>query len=265
MNLFHKKLSLHFYVVIVLWCLIVLASVGVFAVLVAAGFSHWTGHKLSDAKTMIFTILISEAVLIALWRISTFGRRDLVRIMKREGVQVKKRNPLFLLVTSWIWSFPQGTLGDSYVIAKIYGAYDLPTALGKRTNLTPESVLTDRMDFISLISGQLAIDEEIRIEKTNRIVPNTGVTEIDAILQETLRDAEDFRARLIFNNEYFRLILISSPWLGGRYEKRVIKGFEIFKRIDEALKKKYPHKKWEGLEMKWNGWKLQFEPVRVTA
>lgn len=129
--------------------------------------------------------------------------------------------------------------------------------------MTSESILTDRIDYVSLISSPVNIDEEIKIDKTNRKIPNTGVPEIDSILQEILRDTEDFRARLIFNNEYFRLIVISSPWLGGRYEKRIVKGFEIFRKLDEVLRNKYPHRKWEGLEMKWNGHKYEFEPNRL--
>lgn len=266
MNILHKKLSLPFYGVIALWTLILITSVLVFLLLVTVVMDMTVFTRKHFEASFAYPVFICEAVLIALWRKSTFRLRDLVRIMKLEGVQVKKRNPIFLLMQScFFWSFPQGSLNGSFVIAKINGAYNLPLGLGDRTHLTAESVLIDRIDFISLICGPFTIDEEIRIDKTNRKIPNTGVPEIDTVLQETLRDTDDFRARLIFNNEYFRLIVISSPWLGGRYEKRVVKGFEIFKKADEALRKKYPHRKWESFEMKWNGHKYEFEPKRISS
>jgi hypothetical protein len=267
MSIFHKKINLHFYAIIVLWTLIVLASLCVFASLVTVIFFFVRGKDLdTTGKTIIYISLISETLLIALWRISTFRRRDLVRIMTREGVRIKKRNPIFLLLTSWFWSFPQGTLGDAYVIANIYGAYNLPITLGEGTHITPERVYTqDQIDCISLINSPFNVDEEIRIEGIKKTIPNTGVSEIDNILKESLLDTEDFRARLKINKDYLRLIIFSSPWLGERYEKRVIKGFEIFKRMDEVLRSKYSHKKWEGIEMKWNGHKREFELIYVSS
>lgn len=261
MSIFHKRISLHFYAMIVLWTLIVLASLCVFVSLVTIIFFFVRGKDIDTiGKTIIYISLISETLLIALWRICTFRRRDLVRVMKREGVLVKNRNPIFLLLTSYFWSFPQGTLGDAYVIAIIYGAYNLPITLGEGTHITPERVYTqDQIDCISLINSPFNIDEEIRIEGIKKTIPNTGVNEVDNVLKESLLDTEDFRARVKINKDYLRLIIISSSWLGGRYEQRVLKGLEIFKRMDELLRSKYPHKKWEGVEMKWNGHKREFE------
>jgi hypothetical protein len=117
----------------------------------------------------------------------------------------------------------------------------------------------------TLINGSSEIDEEIWIEKGKRIVPETGVPEIDIVLKESLQDTKDFRARLIFKSEYLRLIVITSPWLGRRYGKHVEKGFEMFRKIKEALSVKYPHRRLEGLEMRWNGQRREFEPVRIAG
>jgi len=266
MNILHKKLSLPFIAILALWLLILMIGMLVFGDLAFKFIGLLKGKTFKHFDDLSIKIMFVEVVLISLWRLSTFNRRNLAWLMRRQGVQIKKRNPLFVFITSWFRSFPQGTFDGSFVIAHIYGAYNLPATFPEEMRLTAENVFsTDQIVFISSISGPYDINEKIKINKSKKTIPTTGVAEIDSVLGEALRETKDFDARLIFNKEYFRMTVISSPWLGGRYEKRVSKGFEVFRRIDEALRKNYPHKRIVDMETKWNGHKDQFEIIKITA
>ncbi len=267
MNLLHKKLSLPFFAILGLWLLILMIGFQVIMFVAIIIITLVKSETLKpDHISIAITILSVEAMLIFLWRVSTFHRWDLAWLMKRKGVQIKERNPIFVFFSSWFWSFPQGTFDGSFIIAHIYGAYSLPASFPEEMHLKAENVFsTDKIDFISSISGPYDINEEIKIDKSKKTIPTTGVAEIDSVLGEALRDTKDFHARIMFNKEYFRMTVISSTWLGGRYEKRVSKGFEVFRRIDEALRKNYPHKRIVDMETKWNGHKDQFEILKITA
>lgn len=118
-----------------------------------------------------------------------------------------------------------------------------------------------QVNFFSLYEVPYEINLEIFIDKKIRTYPLSGISEIDSVLAEVLNDADDFHARLKLDRDHLQLTVLGSSWLGSTFEKRIMKGFEIIKKIDHELRDKYPRKSWNDRDVKWHYWNESFSLV----
>lgn len=200
-----------------------------------------------------------------LWRKSTFRRADIIKLAK--GLGVKFTNTIYYyspLDIIGVYSFARGFLDNINVVAKM----DLPFfayAPFKRISGIkngrfvmsggdgPEYMKQEsRIELFSLISGPFDIDVTIKIEDRKRNIPATGSAEIDGIISNALKDVEYFHARLMINKECLRMTLIGGSWEGRRFGEKILKGFEIFQKLNHELKVKYPVGDWKDWQVKWN-------------
>ena len=199
-----------------------------------------------------------------IWRKSTFRRGDFLALGKKMGV--KFTNTLYYfspLDIIGVYSFARGFLDNISVVAKIdfpFFAYaPFKRISGFRDGRvvlsggdTPDYMLTEsRVELFSLINGPFDIDMTIKIGDVKRDVP-TSISEIDSILNNTLKDVDYFHARLIFNTDCLRMSIIGGSWEGRRFGEKILTGFEVFRRLNSALKVKYPLGDWKDWQVKLN-------------
>lgn len=261
--MFHKKLGFGIYLMAIVWCLSFLffiflfggLSVSILQIVMEEGRTFETGYL-----DVIYWPLLFYSICFFLWFKNIFRRTDFIRLAKNEGVKLLKGVPYIVVVlTSWARSIVRGHLDGIYVIAKLQGGFALPVGLGYYTSLTADVLdKTDQVGFAFLLSSPINGDVEIHIEGEKRQLPQTGLPEIDEILQDALKDVNDFRATLAFNREYICLTIIGGVWFGKRFQERIIKGFEIAKKMNETLKGKYQYKGWNDYDMKWDFTKNAF-------
>jgi|YelNatPaOPRAMG01_1025707.scaffolds.fasta_scaffold47690_3 hypothetical protein len=205
------------------------------------------------------------------FRRSIFIRSDFIKVAESLNIKFIKKRLRYSLFAPY--RFANGFLDNIYIV----GGFDTPVidvspstghtsiyklrelsgkdrliALlggGKKVPLEEQSIV----ELFSLIEGKtFNIDVKIRIGAGECEIPVTNCEEIDTVLTESLSKTDHFNARLVFNQQCLRMTIIGGSCEGGRFEQKIIKGFEIFQKINEALKKKYPVKSWKDWEVKWD-------------
>ncbi|WP_154650450.1 hypothetical protein [Geotalea daltonii] len=146
-----------------------------------------------------------------------------------------------------------------YVIAKLEGAFWLLPGLGLNSKLSDELLdNTDRVGFVFYVNTGTEKEVSISIEDKDQQPLETGIPELDAIIVSSLAGVKDFRANLLINKQFICLTIVGGVWFGHRFKKRIIKGFEIARKIDELLKKRYEYQSWSGHHMKWDAHSKRF-------
>lgn len=209
-------------------------------------------HKLfaPGSVGIIVWPLLLLSICIFLWLKNVFRRSEYLRLARNEGVKLLRGVPSGIgILAALIRFIARGRLGDIYVIAKIDGAY---CGIAGEDNTTESLDKKDHVGFVFLIDSPIDSEIEILVASGKRIIPQTGMSEIDSVINSCLARVSDFRAILTIKREYICLKVMGGAWFGKRFQSRIIKGFEIARKMDEALRKKYKYKSWDGLAMKWD-------------
>ena len=191
------------------------------------------------------------------WRKATFRRIDFVNVGKSLGVKFIRK-----MFYYWIFEthrYADGFLDDIYVVARLdfpfwsFSFFPRDEPPGGRDYSKPDYMKEEaKVALFSLIKGQSDINAAIRIENGKRNIPIMGNAGIDKILSDSLRDVDYFHARLIANKDCLQMTLIGGSWEGRRFGEKILKGVEIFQKIDAELKAKYPAGDWKDWQVKWN-------------
>lgn len=247
-----------------------------------AAIDEMLDYKLSNLdpskrqKTEPIEYVIESALVVAyfaavtFWRKATFRRKDFIRLAESAGMKFIRKgfhySPIEVLD---VYSFADGFLNNIYVVAKMdipffafsphprVSMWKSPIKDGAiKTNTggwTPDYMKEEsRIELFSLISGPFNIDAEVKIENSKIEIPATGCAEIDSIVKEFFRSTNYFHAKLLFNTDCLRMTIIGGSWEGARFEEKIQKGFEIFQKLNDRLKTKYPVRDWKDWQVKWN-------------
>ena len=226
-------------------------------------------------------IIVAYVLAIWFWRKATFRRKDFVVLGESIGVKFNRKRfyyPPYGFIETYRCA--DGFLDDIYVVARIdfpFWAFSLgwdfpskddnevPRSKSKnywtrtRTYSMPYFMKEEaRVELFSLISSPFDIDITIKIKDHKRNIPATDSTEINEIISNALKDVEYFHARLIINKECLRMTLIGGSWEGRRFGGKILTEFEIFNRLNAALKDKYPVDEWKYWQVKWHGKEEEF-------
>lgn len=220
-------------------------------------------------------LIAAYALAVWFWRKATFRRKDFVALGESLGVKFN-RKCFHYLPYGFIETYrcADGYLDDIYIVARIdfplwafspgwdfpsKDDVEIPRAKSKnywtrtRTYSIPYFMKEEsRVELFSLISGPFDMDVTIKIEDRKRNIPATDSIEIDEIISNALKDVEYFHARLMINKECLRMTLIGGSWEGRRFGEKILKGFEIFQKLNHELKVKYPVGDWKDWQVKWN-------------
>lgn len=213
----------------------------------------------------IGTIYLVYFAVLFIWRKSTFRREDFIKIAGNLGVKFTDKiyyfSPLDII---GVYSFARGLWDNIRIVAKMdlpffaYAPYRRISGIkNSRVVMSggngPEYMKEEsRIELFSLIRGSADIDISIKIEDGKLDIPVTGLREIDNTLSKALKDVAYFHARLIFNKDCLRMVIIGGSWEGLRFGEKIVKGFEIFKEVDNELKSTYPVSDWKDWQVKWN-------------
>ena len=232
-------------------------------------------QPISNETTIIFIgIFLLFIIVQTIWRKATFTKKDFVELMKSFNLKKIKRpfyHPFWISLSD-PHRYSEGFVDGIYVVARI----DMPSIAysptkrisadnpdqssdkskkgnSMRVNSTGEYMEEEsRIELFSLINGTFNIDVKIKIENDEREIPTTDCPEIDTILRASLNDAKHFYARLIFDKTCLRMTIIGGSWQGEKFRQKILKGFEIFQAINNALKKKYSVGNWDLWDVKWD-------------
>lgn len=210
-----------------------------------------------------------------IWRISTFTRRDFIKIAESMGItRIRKKFYYSIWDYGSVYSFSDGYINDIYFVARIDSPF-FAYAPSPRISLeklikspdkykskmatfmvggyTPKYMEEEsRVEIFSLICAPLNFDVKIRIEAGKCEIQKTGSGEIDELLVEFLKNIDHFNARLSFYKDCLRMSIIGGSWQGEKFKRKILKGFEVFQRIHSELKKKYPAKSWDDWQIRWD-------------
>lgn len=206
------------------------------------------------------------------WKRITFTRKDFIKTAEEIGVKfIRKRFYYTWLDFIDTSRFADGFLDDIYVVALMdfpfagFYYYDAPSGKGYRAfDYIKEK---SRILMCFLVSGLPNIDMTIKINDVMRDVPHTGVSEIDDILTDALKNIKYFHAKLVANNESLQMTVIGGSWEGRRFGEKIVTGLEIFKRLNDELKAQYLAGDWKDWQIKWNEKRGEFylESKKGTA
>lgn len=215
-------------------------------------------------------ILVSYFLVIWFWRKATFRRKDFIQLGKKIGVNFSRKN--FCYPPNGFFApyrYADGFLQGIYVIARMDSPFwafmpgwfedspykkdgqIIPSTKVKTSKLPDYMKEEAKIALFSLVKGDNEIDVTIKIDGLKRQIPVTGILDIDSVLNETLRDEEYFHARLRFNQDCLAISIIGGSWEGGRFGDKIVKGVDIFRKLDSLLKKKYPLGSWQNWEAIW--------------
>jgi hypothetical protein len=217
-------------------------------------------------------IIFSFFTALVVWRKATFTKKDFIRVAKKEGIQINRKEFYYSLIELFgEHSYADGFLGEIYAVARLdipfitfwptlrvrprkskEGLY-LPPDASPGTTLEPKYMTQEsEVELFSLISGPFNVNTEIKILDEIGEIPSTGCLEIDTILKSTLLGTSHFHAKLSFNSQWLRMIIIGGSWEGLRFENKIENGIAIFRQLDSALRNRYPTAVWNNCQVKWN-------------
>ncbi len=285
--LLKKKYNRPSYLV-VLWYVLFFASTMTMILLIAFIKNIYRFHRHSEIDLMVSEAISILVLFISwiLWRKATFAKKDFTEFAYELGVRFIKKRTKISVRYYGKYRFAYGWLDDIHVAALILspflsyspGEASPDMALPKREEAsiasgTPRSNQTSwekfqaymfggrkggpggqesQVELFSLIKGPYAIDVALKCEGDKDEIPVTGCPEIDAVLKKKLEDVQHFNARLIFNKDCLRMIIIGGSWEGRRFGEKIQKGFEMFMQMNDALKAKYPVAPWDKYQVEWN-------------
>jgi hypothetical protein len=266
-----NKLSLNPKLLVLLWVGMLFGTGIVFFLLyvLLTNYMDINIHNWSYGDSKIAIPIFLAYILVAwFWNNATYRRSDFIRETESMGVRITKR--LFypsLMNIVGVYSFSCGYLDNIYLVAKLdlpFFAYAPFPRISAEKSIRHKEVITDgqwvpgyimtesQIELYSLIDGLQDSEIEIIIDKEKKIIPDTALLQVNSILKTSLKNIEEFHAKLILSKGYMKMNIIGGSWLGVRFGERIKIGIELFKRLNDELKIKYPVNSWDDYEVKWD-------------
>ncbi len=263
-------------------------------ILITEAFEFGRPVQLSHMAAMTAFVLVFIATRLV-WRTATFSGTDFAGLARRQGVTLIEKRLGAPIQYFGKLRFLYGRMGDTRVVAKIafpfFGYFpghgsrrddgfsveqesrDRGLGAGsiqRSRNLWKEiqsriprggpgpGCKESRVDFFSPRTCGQDLHIAVRIDAVNKIIPSTNIAEVDDLLQQELSGADNFHARLTLDQQALHLTILGGSWEGRVFEQRILRGFDLFRKLDEILKRTCPGKDWSNRELNWDWSKGDF-------
>lgn len=112
---------------------------------------------------------------------------------------------------------------------------------------------TSRVNLFCLLSSSsYDIDFGIKYNAAEKPNINTKCPEINQVISSFAQNIDSFHWRIIFNNNWLRLIIIGGAWQGEMFGKNIENGINCFKELVQRLAGKFPIKDLKEWDVKWD-------------
>lgn len=126
---------------------------------------------------------------------------------------------------------------------------------------------TSQVNLFYLFSSLYKIDFELKNDSPVNLEIKTECPEINNVISDFIRDLDYFHWRIIFNDQWLRLVLIGGSWQGEMFARNIENGLNMFKELVKKMEEKYPIKDWKDYKVRWDKktWEFYLEKSEVNS
>jgi hypothetical protein len=120
-----------------------------------------------------------------------------------------------------------------------------------------------QVNLFYLFSNHYNIDFEIKSDTSEKSLIGTGCPEINEVVSDVIKGLDYFHWRIIFNDQWLRLVIIGGSWQGKLFARNIESGINMFKELITKMQGKYPDRDWKDYKVRWDKktWEFYLEKI----